>query len=305
MNKDLALIRLDADTVLLQARGPDVDTFLQGQLSNDIARLSAGKAQLSSYNSPKGRMLAVLTLMRRQDGIDLELPRSIAEPIAKRLRMFVLRSKVTLTLAADEASLGLIGADAAAALETAGLPSPATALEYAVAGELRVLRRFGGVPRYSVHGPAAAIEALASRLGDAQTVGFDAWTRTQILAGEPVVGAQTQDRFVAQMANLDRLGGISFDKGCYTGQEIVARLHYLGQLKRRMFLCNGTGAAPEAGASIHLTGQDQAVGEVVQSAPGADGGFVASVVLQLSQAEADGLHVGETALSRPQAYAAE
>lgn len=302
MNKDLALIRLDSDTVLLQARGTDVDTFLQGQLSNDIARLSAAKAQLSSYNSPKGRMLAVLTLMRHEDGIDLELPRSIVEPIAKRLRMFVLRSKVTLAIA-DEASLGLIGADAPAALEAAGLPAPASALECANTGVLRVLRRFGETPRYSVHGPAAAIAALASQLSGAQTLGCDAWTRAQILAGEPVVGAQTQDRFVAQMANLDRLGGISFDKGCYTGQEIVARLHYLGQLKRRMFLCSGTGALPEAGASIHLTGQDQAVGEVVQSAPDAEGGFVASVVLQLSQAEADGLHVGETALSRPQAYA--
>ncbi|EIT70443.1 MULTISPECIES: YgfZ/GcvT domain-containing protein [Hydrocarboniphaga] len=302
MNKDLALIRLDADTVLLQARGPDVDTFLQGQLSNDISRLSGKQAQLSSYNSPKGRMLAVLTLMRRDGSIDLELPRSIAEPIAKRLRMFVLRSKLTLTIATDEASLGLVGAEAPAALAAAGLPAPAEALGYAVAGELRVLRRFGDTPRYSVHGPVAAIEALASRLSDAPTAGFDAWMRAQILAGEPVVGAQTQDRFVAQMANLDRLGGISFDKGCYTGQEIVARLHYLGQLKRRLFLCSGTGAAPEAGASIHLGGQDQSVGEVVQSAPGAAGGFVASVVLQLSQAEADGLHVGDTALSRPQPY---
>jgi folate-binding protein YgfZ len=305
MNKDLALIRLDADTALLQARGTDVDTFLQGQLSNDVTRLSAGKAQLSSYNSPKGRMLAVLTLMRRDGGIDLELPRSIVEPVAKRLRMFVLRSKLTLAIATDEASLGLVGADVPAALAAAGLPSPAEALGYADAGELRVLRRFGETPRYSIHGPAAAIESLASRLGEAQPAGFEAWTRAQILAGEPVVGAQTQDRFVAQMANLDRLGGISFDKGCYTGQEIVARLHYLGQLKRRMFLCSGTGAAPEAGASIHQGAQEQSVGEVVQAAPGADGGFVASVVLQLSQAEADGLHVGETALSRPQAYAAD
>lgn len=302
MNKDLALIRLDADTALLQARGTDVDSFLQGQLSNDVTRLSTGKAQLSSYNSPKGRMLAVLTLMRREGGIDLELPRSIVEPVAKRLRMFVLRSKVTLTITADEASLGLIGADAPAALAAAGLPSPADALGYAVAGELRVLRRFGQTPRYSIHGPATAIEALASRFDEAQAAGFEAWTRAQILAGEPVVGAQTQDRFVAQMANLDRLGGISFDKGCYTGQEIVARLHYLGQLKRRMFLCSGAGMAPEAGASIHLGAQEQSVGEVVQSAPAAEGGFVASVVLQLAHTEADGLHVGETALSRPQAY---
>lgn len=302
MNKDLALIRLDADTALLQARGTDVDTFLQGQLSNDVSRLSTGEAQLSSYNSPKGRMLAVLTLMRRDGGIDLELPRGIVEPIAKRLRMFVLRSKVTLTIAVDETSLGLIGTDAPAALAAAGLPAPADALGCAVAGELRVVRRFGATPRYSVHGPAAAIEALASRLDEAQPAGFEAWTRAQILAGEPVVGAQTQDRFVAQMANLDRLGGISFDKGCYTGQEIVARLHYLGQLKRRMFLCGGKGAAPEAGASVHWAGQDQSVGEVVQSAPSPDGGFVASVVLQLAQAEADGLHVGDSALSRPQAY---
>lgn len=223
----------------LRVTGADAETFLQGQLSGDVRNPGLG---WTSYNSPKGRMLGVLRLAREGDRFDLHLPPALLEPLARRLRMFVLRSNVVI--------------------ETLGARDPG---ESAEARDRRAL----------------------------------------IAAGVPVVYPPTQDRWVPQMANLDLLGGINFDKGCYTGQEVVARLHYLGNLKKRMFRVRGEGPVPAPGTDIrNAAGDAQAVGDIVDAVPDGDG-FVASAVLQLAVAESDTLHVareGATALSRPQAY---
>lgn len=227
----------------LRVSGADAATFLQGQLSADVRNIGENGGW-ASYNSPKGRMLAVIRAHR--DGDDaflLALPETLAEAVAKRLRMFVLRAKVGIEV--------LPPADAGA---------------------------------------------------------FERERRAHILAGVPVVYPETQDRWVAQMANLDRLGGISFDKGCYTGQEVVARLHYLGHLKKRMFQVRGGGAAPAPGSAILDAGGDgQAVGEIVDACAEVEGaGFIASAVLQISVAESDRLVLAreaDAALARPQAYA--
>jgi folate-binding protein YgfZ len=301
MFKPYSPVDLAPAWTLLRAHGADTDAFLQGQLGNDLRKLSAASAQISSYSSPKGRMLAAMTLTRAADGaVDIELPAGLAEPIAKRLRMFVLRSKVKIETSPD-ALLGLRGEGAAAALAAAGLPAPEKPMEAAEADGVRVLRRFGALPRYTLMAPADKLDAIAAGWSAAPRVGADVWQLDDVIAGVSVVLPQTQDHFVAQMANLDKLGGISFDKGCYTGQEIVARLHYLGQLKRRMFLCRGVGAPPDPGSAVHDGGESQAVGEVALSAADGDG-FAAAVVLQISQAASASLRVGDTALSVPQAY---
>lgn len=274
----LAWLRLD---------GPDAAGFLQGQLSNDVHKLSAGQAQLSSYNSAKGRMLAVLHLIRDGDDILLELPRSLLTPTLARLKMFVLRSK--LRLAADEqlAALGLIGAGAAPLLARLGLPEPQTALACArTADGLIVLRRLGTQPRYSILGPRERISALREQLGEVPAdPEMRAWRLADIEAGVPLVLPETREHFVPQMANLDLLGGISLDKGCYTGQEIVARLHYLGQLKRRLFVARVEGPPPPPGSDVHVADEPQAVGEVVDAVACDAQGSLASIVLQLSQHE--------------------
>lgn len=290
----------------IQVQGADADAFLQGQFSNDIALLTPKRAQLSSYNSPKGRMLAVLQLVRTQNGITLELERSMLDATLKRLRMFVLRSKVTLTDAGTEvATLGLSGNEAVATLTAAGLPAPAQVFDCAQHGELNVMRRCGTLPRFSIQGPASAISALQKQLAAQIPVAdADSWRRLDIIAGVPTVLPQTSDHFVPQMANLDLLGGISFNKGCYTGQEIVARLHYLGQLKRRMFHCRTMATEIEPGTSIYDSSSEQAVGEVAQTAS-AHGGSLLSVVLQLAHATSENLHLGTPsgpALSRPVAH---
>lgn len=301
MSSPYSLVDLAPDWSLLRAAGSDTDSFLQGQLGNDLRKLSAERAQISSYSSPKGRMLAAMTLSRTADGaVDIELPAGLAEPIAKRLRLFVLRSKVKVETSPD-ALLGLRGAGAAAALAAAGLPVPEQAMQMHEADGVRVLRRFGALPRYSLLAPRHKLDALTAAWADADRLAADVWRLDDVLAGVTVVLPQTQDHFVAQMANLDKLGGISFDKGCYTGQEIVARLHYLGQLKRRMFLCRGAGAPPEPGTAVHDGGESQAVGEIALSAAEGDG-FAAAVVLQIGQAQSATLRVGDVGLSVPQAY---
>lgn len=223
----------------LRVSGAEAETFLQGQLSGDV-RLA--EHCWTSYNSPKGRMLAVLHFARDGAFFDLHLPVSLHEAVARRLRMFVLRSKVT-------------------------------------------------------------IDAIAPRESDDVAAMRD--RRALIEAGVPVVYPQTQDRWVAQMANLDLLGGISFDKGCYTGQEVVARLHYLGNLKKRMFLVRGQGTVPAPGTGIrNAAGDGQTVGDIVDAVE--DGtGFAASAVLQMAAADSDTLLLARedaSALARPESY---
>jgi tRNA-modifying protein YgfZ len=283
-------IQLDK-LVYLRAHGADTDAFLQGQLSNDLRQLVAERAQLSSYNSAKGRMLAVLHLLRDAEGVTLEVHRDVADALLRRLRMFVLRARVTIEPATDRAAIGLLGADAPARLAALQLPTPDAPLAMAcdTARGIGVMRRLGTQPRYSLHGSVEAIDGLRTQLGPAQA--YAPWRRADIEAGVPVVYAATSDRFVPQMANLDRLGGISFDKGCYTGQEIVARLHYLGQLKRRMFAFRCDGPPPAPGTELRSDGS--AAGEVVDAVDAADGGSLIGAVVQLAQLESGDLRLAD------------
>lgn len=281
------------DLVYIRAQGADVESFLQGQLSNDTRLLNENRAQLSSYSNPKGRMLAVLTLFRHGNDTVLEVHRGVAESTLKRLRMFVMRSKVTLQdCTAELPATGLVGASAAAQLEALGLPVPAEPMQSAEKDGVVVIRRLGAEPRWSVHGTVAGLEALPA-------TGFEDWHRADLRAGMPTVYAETREMFVPQMANLDVLGGISFNKGCYTGQEIVARLHYLGQLKRRMFLLRAPVDARPGMPVYDAAGDGQAVGEVVDAVADGDATLLTAVLqlghagsAQLVLAKADGPSLG-------------
>jgi len=279
----------------IRASGTEAETFLQNQLSNDVRLLGSSQAQLASYNSAKGRVLDLFVLRREADAILMETRRDTLPATLKRLRMFVLRSKVVLEDCSDRyAAFGLAGAQSADYLLQAGLPVPAQDWDWLQADGVTVLRRPGVTPRYSVHAPAQHLAPLWLQLAQqARPVGSAAWRLLDILAGLPSIRPETADHFVAQMLNLDRLGAISFSKGCYPGQEIVARMHYLGNLKRRMFLCrvDSTEAAP--GTAIHAAdGDAQAIGEVVESAPHPQGGSALRAVLQLSHAADTQLRLG-------------
>jgi folate-binding protein YgfZ len=251
----------------LRVGGEDAQEFLHNQLSSDLRRLTAERAQLSSYNTPKGRTLAVLTLWRDADAILLEMPRAILAPTLQHLRRYVLRAKVNFQDVSEKRpALGIAGPQAPAMLAQANLPVPGELLHCARDADLIILRRPGAIPRFSLHGPAQRLAALWAQWATrARAAGDEAWRLLDIEAGIPAVYAATAEHFVPQMLALDRLGAISFDKGCYPGQEIVARLHYLGQLKRGLYkaYCE---AAAAPGDAVYRLGEAQPCGEIVSAA---------------------------------------
>ena len=219
---------------LIIASGEDAQAFLQGQLSNDITRVSRSRAQLAAYCTPKGRVLATLLLWNTEDGYVLELPRELCDSIRKRLQMYVLRSRVQLTDASDQpAVIGLVGPDAAVVVRSE--------LGIALSSDYDVAQSNGltaiGLPGGRVQVIADVVRGVETwdRLArSCVAVGEEIWDAHAVAAGIPAITAATQDQFTPHMLNLDLVGGVSFDKGCYTGQEIVARTQYLGQVKRRL-----------------------------------------------------------------------
>jgi folate-binding protein YgfZ len=214
---------------VLRAHGPDAVTFLQGQLSNDIARLTAERSLLAGYHNPQGRVIALLRLVQQGPGEVLALlPRELLGGVLQRLGKFVLRAKVKLS---DESSRWRIDGVIGAATDRAGATLPgATDGAVRAEGSMVVCVAQQPLPRWLVIAPRSAPELLTGCVPAPQA----AWQQQAIASGEPQVYAATSEEFVAQMLNLDALGAISFEKGCYTGQEVIARAHYRGRVKRRM-----------------------------------------------------------------------
>ena len=268
---------------LLIIRGPDARTFLDSQLTRNVPT-TAGVASPAGYCSPKGRLLASCVIWLDGDAIALLLSRDIAEAIAKRLRMYVLRAKVTIE--DTTADLRLDGIVDAAALP----PWAADLASWAVGrNDAMTLVRFpdvGGRPRWlrvaSMSDPGDANDAV-----DAAT-----WRRLDIESGLATITAATQDRFVPQMLNLEAIGGVDFKKGCFPGQEVVARSQYLGKLKRRMALASsGTDQVPPPATDVWMAGHHEASGLVV-NAERADDRVVLLVELPTSLFESDALRIG-------------
>lgn len=277
----------------LQAAGEEAQKFLQNLLSNDINSVNAKTAQLSSFNSPKGRMLA--TFLIWQGGADyfLQLPRSLAAAMHKRLAMYVMRSKVRISDVSDEVvCLGVSGKHAADLIKQhlgATLEQDWSVAQHDSASIIRI-----AADRFQINATVQHAIALWNSLAlVARPAGSACWDWLNIHAGIPVVTPATQEQFVLQMANLDILGGVSFKKGCYPGQEIVARTHYLGKQKRRMYLAHiETDSAPDAGDelfSAEMAGQ--ASGKVINASPAPGGGFDLLAVLQISSRETQGVHL--------------
>lgn len=264
MNSSLETSALDSLGVL-RARGADVVPFLQGQLSNDIAQLSAACSLLAGYHNPQGRTIALLRLIENAPGDVLAiLPRELVAPVAARLGKFILRSKVKLS---DESGAwvvhGLLGSP------------PAGADALALPAGVNVVARSGAALLVSIGSQPARTLVVQPRgsdpvLTDVHGAGEAAWHAAAVAAAEPQVFAATSEQFVAQMLNLDVLGAIAFDKGCYTGQEVIARAHYRGRIKRRLQrFITGAAMALRPGATGELPdGRSVQVVDAVQSADG-------------------------------------
>jgi hypothetical protein len=291
--RDAAVISDLGALASLRVAGADAEPFLQGQLTSDVAALTPGSAQYSAWCSPKGRVLTNF-LLRRIDAQSfvLLLPEPLLAPIRKRLGMFVLRSRVTIEDASDAtARIGIGGPAAAGCVESAfGTVPPLLRFEAIAEGALAALPggRFMGLVA-----PERA-RALWGRLAEcAKPAGFPCWQWLTIRAGVPVILPATQDQFIPQMINWDVLGGVSFQKGCYSGQEIVARTQYLGRLKERLVLAHvDLGAPPEAGArAFSASFGDQACGTVINAAPAPGGGSDLLAVCQIAAATSGDLRL--------------
>ncbi len=276
----------------LRVSGEDALSFLQNLLSNDINEVSSTRTQLSSLNNAKGRMLATMLIWREGDDYLLQLPRVLCEPIRKKLAMYVLRSKVKVSDASDVIiSLGLSGANAQEILRAQYGELPPLPLGVNRSAQGSMIRI--GETRFQINTTAANAAALWAALGrHGQPVGSACWDWLNIRSGIPVILPQTQEQFVAQMVNLELIGGVSFKKGCYPGQEIVARMQYLGKLKRRMYLAHLNGGdTPMPGDELFSTNMEgQASGMIVNSAPAPDGGYDVLATVQIAGRETQTVH---------------
>ncbi|MDD2776801.1 MAG: folate-binding protein [Gallionella sp.] len=272
----------------LRVSGEDAQSFLQNLFSNDIRTVTATQAQLSSFNSAKGRMLA--SLLVYQDGADyvLQLPRSLSDMLRKKLSMYVLRSKVKITDVSDElVAIGVSGKDVADKLAALFGALPTENLGV-VSNETTLLIRWTDT-RFQLMIRAEQAAALWQSL-NLTPVGSACWDWLTIQAGIPVILPATQEQFVAQMVNFEQLGGVNFKKGCYPGQEIVARMQYLGKLKRRMYRGHLTSPAQVGDELFSADMAGQASGMVVNVAPAPDGGYDLLAVLQISSRETQSIH---------------
>lgn len=269
---------------LLSCTGDDARSFLHAQLTSDVAGLDATRARRAGWCSAKGRLLATLLVVPRADGFLLQLARDLSPAVAKRLSMFILRAKVKLSDVSDAwAQFGVWGAGAAQRLAEIGLAVPQDVL--GCAGREQGVAVRVAPARFLVLAPADQSARLAQDLGDA---GEAAWALEEIRDGHPQVRLATQDQFVPQMVNLERLGAVDFKKGCYPGQEIVARTQYRGMLKRRMVRASAPVAASPGDDVFADSIVGQAAGTVVNAIARPEGGHELLAVVQISAIDAGG-----------------
>jgi folate-binding protein YgfZ len=279
---------------ILAFAGPDARDFLHRQLSCDVAGLADGASAYGAYCTPKGRMLANFLLWREPEAFHMLLPRSIVQGIEKRLQMYVLRSKVAIREATDDrVVMGVSGTQVAGAVATITGTPPRGPMDVTRRDAITAIGLRGA--RVLITAPTASGPQVWERLAGAlRPVGAACWDWLEIANGLPWITSATQDEFIPQMANLELVDGVSFRKGCYPGQEIVARAQHLGTVKRRLYLAHvPADGVPAAGQPLYGTDPgDQAAGTIVNAAPAPGGGFDVLAVVQTASAAGVGVHLG-------------
>jgi len=284
---DTAFFSVLSHEGVLAVRGPDASKFLQGQLTCNLGYLNASQSSLGARCTPKGRMQSSFRILPENDGYLLAMARELVEPQLADLRKFAVFSKSTLHDESDDwVRFGLAAGDGL--LVSLGLDLPQTADSVTREnGHIAVRLADGRAELWAKADEAETLRTrLASQLPEAP---LNRWTLAQIRAGIGQVTGTTRELFIPQMINLQALGGVSFKKGCYTGQEIVARMQYLGKLKRHLYRLASQGAeteCPAAGVELFSPVHGSSVGEVVLAAT-SDEGFELLAVLQ-DDAAADG-----------------
>lgn len=304
-----SFVSLASDTGLIAVNGADAAAFLHGQLTNDVERLAPAQARLAGYCSAKGRLLATFLMWRDASAdatIYLACGADVQAGVQKRLSMFVLRAKAKLTDGTATHVLLQVGGPAAEAVLAgtfASLPDSALAAAHGTLGDaptsLVRLRDAGtarALPRFLWSVPVAQAGAAWASLTQAAgvvTVAPDIAAWLDVHSGVARVTSATQEQFVPQMINWEVVGGVNFRKGCYPGQEVVARSQYRGTIKRRLHLAHIDGAPPQPGqALVETSDPDQPCGMIVQAAVAPSGGYDALVELKLAAREANDVRLG-------------
>jgi tRNA-modifying protein YgfZ len=277
------LSRLD----VLEISGKDAGAFLHGQFCSDVSALAVNELQPGAWCNIKGRVIASFLLYRSHDGYYLLLERELTEFVVKRLQMFVLRSELSIKNRSDElVRIGIRGESVHNALQTC--------IENAAGGSIIVLPVQDAVPRSIILTSLQQATVLWQQVTeDALPVGHCHWTLYDIQAGLAWVGKAGSEEFLPQSLNLDLIDGLSFSKGCYPGQEIVARMHFRGKLKQRLFLASAAvNESPGPTSKLYSPGVNQHVGMVVNAAMQMDDTCLLLVALDLEHANKAAIHLG-------------
>lgn len=255
-DKGVGFIALENYTVL-EITGSDAESFLQGQFCNDISEVSQQRAQLSGYCTPKGRLLALFTLLATDSGYLMIIDTALTDSFIKRLQMFIMRADVTIVVREEKLCTGVISTG-----DTGSEPAIPKLAVMDVSQSAEKIWVCVGESRYLYIAAEKDQQALWST--DTPQLALDVWRLCNIQTGFPTLQPSTVDKFVPQMVNLQQAGGLSFKKGCYPGQEIVARMQYLGKLKRQMLRFTYEGDVAEPGDTV-AAGDDNEAGVIVDA----------------------------------------
>lgn len=278
---------------LIQFSGEDAQAFLQGQLTCDVIKVKSDMAQYGGYCTPKGRLLANFLLWQKEDYL-IQLPAGLCAAIQQRLSLFVLRAKVQLSNISDKfIRIGVAGKNARMLAEqVAGVkfdPDQHLAVQHNEQTSIICLapNRFEFVANIEY---APTLWTYLTE--NAIPAGAACWDWLDIQSRIPVILPATQEEFIPQMVNLDAIGGVSFQKGCYPGQEIVARTQYLGKIKRHMHLAHIATDTPVTPGDdlVSPSTAEQSCGKIVNAAPALNGGYDVLAVIQVSSTEAGKVH---------------
>ncbi len=285
---------------VLAVSGADAVTFLQGQATCDMKLISESKSSLGAFCNPKGRVISLFRVVRMAEVLYLLMPAELLSQVQKKLQMYVMRSKVELQDVSEQfCFFGVVGDCDVVVNQLTGVALPEAVNDAVIDGERSVVRVHGEAKRYCLMTSLELAKKFWISLiesGPFAECDFKVWEQSEVAAGVPVICAATSEAFVPQMLNLDQLDGISFKKGCYTGQEIVARSHYLGKLKRRLFRLRGNeGEVPVVGTMVYGNPQqpEQSIGQVIRVA-GEMGDYELLAVLQME------FTAGDIRLSSPE-----
>ncbi len=300
LNFSVTLNAPDGELAVIRARGADAGTFLQGQLTQDVLLMKTDEARLAAWCSAKGRMLASFIIAKpSQDEFLLILSRDLLDVTLKRMKMFVMRAKCELADVTAELYVeGLVGQqalDATKTMNSIALRADSMPATGSLDTEIIIALRAGHMADGSVH-RAIRICAVAptSSTAPINNTQLTTWNALDISSGIARLSKAVSEAFVPQMLNYESVGGVNFKKGCYPGQEVVARSQFRGTLKRRAFIVTSD-SAMHAGQEVFDSREpNQPCGQIAQAAQHPSGGFIAIVSMQISAQSSPALHAGES-----------